>query len=154
MIDWGTFSLFIGTAIILILIPGPDLIFTVTQGMVHGKKAAIVTAFGLSLGNVVHTLAAALGLSFMITTSPVVFTLFKVIGATYLFVLAIQSVRHRHDVLDFDQKDTGSTKGLFFRALVMNVLNPKVAIFFLTFFPQFINYKWYPFKCVCLALFL
>lgn len=142
MLDWGTFSLFIGTAIVLIIIPGPDLIFTVTQGMVHGKKAGIVTALGLSLGNIVHTLAAALGLSLIITTSVVVFTIFKVLGAAYLFFIAVQSIRHRNDALDFSQKDMGSTKGLFFRALVMNVLNPKVAIFFLTFLPQFINYHY------------
>ena len=71
MFDVATLLLFIGTSIILIIIPGPDLIFTITQGMTNGRKAGIVTAMGLSLGNVVHTLAAALGLSLIIKTSVV-----------------------------------------------------------------------------------
>jgi threonine/homoserine/homoserine lactone efflux protein len=71
MFDAATLLLFIGTSIILIIIPGPDLIFTITQEMTNGRKAGIVTAMGLSLGNVVHTLAAALGLSLIIKTSVV-----------------------------------------------------------------------------------
>lgn len=141
MFDLATLLLFIGTAIILIIIPGPDLIFTVTQGMTNGKKAAVITAMGLSLGNVVHTFAAAVGLSLIVKTSPIVFTIFKTLGTIYLFYLAFQAIKHRKESLDLNSQHTKNTSGLFLRGLLMNVLNPKVAIFFLTFLPQFINYE-------------
>ena len=141
MFDMATLLLFIGTAIILIIIPGPDLIFTVTQGMANGKKAAIITALGLSLGNIVHTFAAAIGLSLIIKTSPLVFVVFKTLGTIYLFYIAFQAIKHRKEMIDLNSQNTNHTKGLFLRGLLMNVLNPKVAIFFLTFLPQFINYE-------------
>lgn len=142
MFDLATLILFIGTAIVLIIIPGPDLIFTVTQGMANGKRAAIITAMGLSLGNIVHTLAAALGLSLIIKTSPIVFIVFKTLGTIYLFYLAFQAIKHRKETLDLNVQNSNNTRGLFFRGLLMNILNPKVAIFFLTFLPQFINYQY------------
>ncbi|WP_342046053.1 LysE family translocator [Bacillus sp. OTU530] len=141
MFDAATILLFIGTSIILIVIPGPDLIFTITQGMTNGRKAGIVTAMGLSLGNIVHTLAAALGLSLIIKTSAVVFTIFKSLGAIYLFYLAFQAIKHRKEAIHLHSESNNEPKDLFLRGLLMNILNPKVAIFYLTFLPQFINYK-------------
>lgn len=154
MFDLATLLFFIGTAIILIIIPGPDLIFTVTQGMANGKKAAIVTAMGLSLGNIVHTLAAAFGLSLIIKTSPIVFIIFKSFGAIYLFYIAFQAIKHRKEMVDLNSQNPNNTRGLFFRGLLMNILNPKVAIFFLTFLPQFINYQYgnVPIQMIILGL--
>lgn len=142
MFDITTLLLFIGTSILLIIIPGPDLIFTITQGMTNGKKAAITTAMGLSLGNIVHTLAAALGLSLIIKTSVIAFTIFKTLGAMYLFYLAFQAIKHRKEKIDINPQQNNDTKGLFLRGLLMNILNPKVAIFYLTFLPQFVNCKY------------
>ncbi len=133
--------LFIGTAIILIIIPGPDLIFTITQGMTNGRKAGVVTAMGLSLGNVVHTLAAALGLTLIIKTSVIVFTIFKTAGTIYLLFLAYKAFKHRKEPINLNDSNNHPSKGLFLRGLLMNILNPKVAIFFLTFLPQFVNYQ-------------
>lgn len=90
---------------------------------------------GLSLGNVVHTLAAAPGLSLIIKTSVVVFTIFKMIGAIYLFYLAFQAIKHKKEPVHLDSLNSNDSKGLFLRGLLMNILNPKVAIFFLTFLP-------------------
>ncbi|MGC5325070.1 LysE family translocator [Brevibacillus sp. SYSU BS000544] len=133
--------LFIGASILLILAPGPDLLFTLTQGMTNGRRAGISTALGLSLGNIVHTLAAILGLSLIIKTSALAFTIFKILGAGYLFYLTYQVIKHRKDPIEVSTEPTAQTKGLFLRGFLMNVLNPKVAIFFLTFLPQFINYQ-------------
>jgi threonine/homoserine/homoserine lactone efflux protein len=96
---------------------------------------------GLSLGNIVHTLAAALGLSLIIKTSAVVFTIFKSLGAIYLFYLAFQAIKHRKEAIHLHSESNNESKNLFLRGLLMNILNPKVAIFYLTFLPQFINYK-------------
>lgn len=154
MFDVATLLFFIGTAFILIIIPGPDLIFTITQGMTNGKRAGITTAMGLSFGNIVHTLAAALGLSLIIKTSVIVFTIFKTAGAIYLFYLAFKAIKHRKEPIDINIQKTNDSKGLFQRGLLMNILNPKVAIFFLTFLPQFVNYKsgYVPFQMCILGL--
>ncbi|WNS40734.1 LysE family translocator [Paenibacillus sp. MMS20-IR301] len=136
-----TLWLFIGTSLILILIPGPDLIFTLTQGITNGKKAGVITAMGLSAGNTVHTLAAALGLSLIIKTSVTAFTIFKSLGALYLLYLAYKSIKHRKEALQLDGAAEPDTKGLLLKGVLMNILNPKVAVFFLTFLPQFVNYS-------------
>ncbi|BAB07214.1 LysE family translocator [Halalkalibacterium halodurans] len=141
MFEASTFLLFMGSAIMLIIIPGPDLVFTITQGMTNGRKAGVITAMGLSLGNIVHTLAAVLGLSLIIQTSVVVFTIFKLAGAMYLFYLAYKALKHRKEEIRVNSEKTNDLKGLFLRGLIMNVLNPKVAIFYLTFLPQFVNYQ-------------
>ncbi|MDT3424763.1 threonine/homoserine/homoserine lactone efflux protein [Paenibacillus forsythiae] len=135
-------AMYIGAAVLLILIPGPDLIFAVTQGVTNGRKAGVYTAAGLAMGNIIHTLAAALGLSIIIKTSPLLFILFKVIGAIYLFNLARKSLKFRKAAILLESGEKKNERALLVRGLAMNVLNPKVAIFFLTFLPQFVNYDY------------
>jgi len=132
--------LFITSSIVLILAPGPDIVFLITQGIAKGKKAGIFTSIGLTLGNSVHTLAAALGLSVIFKTSEVAFVLFKTCGALYLFYLAYKAIKHRNDPLTagVDQQGSGH-RGLLLRGFYMNAFNPKVALFFLAFLPQFVN---------------
>ncbi|UQZ36864.1 LysE family translocator [Paenibacillus sp. PK3_47] len=139
MITAANLWLFIGTSIILIMIPGPDLIFTLTQGIANGRRAGVVTALGLSAGNTVHTIAAALGLSLIFQTSAIAFTIFKISGALYLFYLAYKSVKYRKATVEISSSSRQEVKGLFLKGTIMNILNPKVAIFFLTFLPQFVN---------------
>ncbi|WP_246246211.1 LysE family translocator [Paenibacillus lemnae] len=133
---------FVGAAILLILVPGPDLIFAVTQAVTLGKRAGILTAIGLSLGNVVHTLAAALGLSLILKTSAVAFTIFKILAAVYLFYLAYMSFKHRKTPIQMRNGIPQKGVQLLAKGFIMNVLNPKVALFFLTFLPQFVNYSY------------
>ncbi|MEK5237675.1 LysE family translocator [Paenibacillus sp. FSL L8-0470] len=142
MFSIATLFMYLGAAILLILIPGPDLIFAVTQGITNGRKAGVYTAVGLALGNTVHTLAAALGLSIIVKTSPLLFTLFKIAGALYLFNLAYKSLKHRKATLLVNDGEKKDERALLRRGLIMNILNPKVAIFFLTFLPQFVNYDY------------
>lgn len=141
MFDVPTLLLFIGTSMILIMIPGPDLIFTLTQGMSNGKRAGIITAMGLSVGNIVHTVAAAIGLSLIVRTSVLAFTIFKSLGALYLLYLAYKAIKYRKETIDLSSSQKTDNKGLFLKGVLMNILNPKVAIFFLTFLPQFVNYQ-------------
>ena len=142
MFSLSALLLFITSSILLILAPGPDIIFVVTQGITNGKKAGFFTAIGLCLGNSVHTLAAAFGLSIIFKTSEVAFVIFKTLGAFYLFYLAFKAIKHRNDTLTVNT-DSKSVKhsGLLLRGFYMNVLNPKVALFFLAFLPQFVNAK-------------
>ncbi|OAB41286.1 threonine transporter RhtB [Paenibacillus antarcticus] len=154
MFTLSSFLLFIGTSIVLILIPGPDLIFAITQGMTNGRKAGFYTAIGLSLGNIVHTLAAALGLSIIITTSVTAFSIFKWAGALYLFYLSYKAIKYRKNPIQINVAEPKSQRSLLLKGLTMNILNPKVAIFFLTFLPQFVQYKhgYVPLQMIILGL--
>lgn len=147
--------LYISASILLTLAPGPDIIFLITQGIAKGRKAGIFTAIGLTLGNSVHTTAAAFGLSVVFRTSEVAFTAFKIVGALYLFYLAYQAIKHRNNrlIVNTEKKEVNH-KGLLLRGFFMNVLNPKVALFFLAFLPQFVNpaYGSIPLQMVLLGL--
>ena len=142
MITIETLLLFTGASILLALAPGPDIIFVITQGIIKGKKAAIATTLGLSSGVLVHTTAAAFGISIIFKTSALAFTLVKFLGAAYLFYLAFLSFKHRNAPIMINEEGkikSESFKKLYAKGFIMNVLNPKVAIFFLAFLPQFVN---------------
>ncbi|MCC6490217.1 MAG: LysE family translocator, partial [Candidatus Hydrogenedentes bacterium] len=117
--------------------PGPDVVFLVAQGATRGRKAGLFTALGLSAGNLVHTLGAALGLSVVFRTSALAFSAVKFAGAAYLLYLAWKTVGKKpvQPGAAAPMPPRGHT--LFARGFLMNVLNPKVALFFLAFLPQF-----------------
>ena len=124
----------------LTIAPGPDNLFIITQGITRGRKAALLTAIGMIIGVTVHTAAAALGISAILYSSDIAFQILKYAGAAYLFFLAVVTFLHRNEALTF--QENGNTKTaieMFGRGFLMNVLNPKVALFFLAFLPQFVN---------------
>ena len=130
--------LFITASLLLIVAPGPDILFLVTQGVTRGRAAGLATALGLAAGNLVHTLAAALGISVVFRTSSLAFEALKVAGVAYLLYLAVKALRHRGESLSLaGEALAGPGWVLFRRGLLMNILNPKVALFFLAFLPQF-----------------
>ena len=122
---------------LLIIAPGPDVLFLIAQGISRGRKAGLATALGLSAGNLVHTTAAALGVSAIFRASPLAFQAVKWLGAAYLLFLAWKAIRHRHELLSLASGVELEGRTLFWRGFLMNVLNPKVALFFLAFLPQF-----------------
>ena len=129
---------FVTASLLLIVAPGPDILFLITQGVTGGRAAGLSTALGLAAGNLVHTLAAALGVSVIFRTSALAFAALKVAGVAYLLYLAWQALRHRGQLLRLENgAAAGSGLSLFRRGLLMNILNPKVALFFLAFLPQF-----------------
>jgi threonine/homoserine/homoserine lactone efflux protein len=135
-----TLLYFLGASIALSLAPGPDNIFVVTQGIARGRKAAIVTALGMCSGVSVHTTLAAFGISALFYSSLVAFNIIKYAGAAYLLYLAYKTLRER-SAIRLAKADDRSGAALFKRGFIMNVLNPKVAMFFLAFLPQFISPK-------------
>jgi threonine/homoserine/homoserine lactone efflux protein len=140
MIDFYTFWSFLAVSVMLALAPGPDILFVITQGVTRGAKAAVTLACGLSSGVIVHTALAALGVSVVFKTSPMAFFILKIIGAAYLFYLAFQAFVHRNELVRIEsEKNSLSAKKLFIRGFFMNVLNPKVILFFLALFPQFVR---------------
>jgi threonine/homoserine/homoserine lactone efflux protein len=142
MIELQTVLLFMSASALLALSPGPDILFVITQGITRGAKAAVITTAGLTSGVLVHTSAAALGISVIFQTSAIAFSLVKYLGALYLFYLAYQAFKHRADLVRIDTKSTKAHKNLFAKGFLMNVLNPKVSLFFLAFLPQFGSVPW------------
>lgn len=131
-----TFSL--ATAVLAIS-PGPDNIFVLIQSMVHGKRYGFATIAGLMTGCLVHTSLLAFGVSVVIKNNPAVFTGIKVFGALYLLYLAWRVFQADHSIaLETGGLVKKSLVGLFRQGFIMNVLNPKVTIFFLSFFPGFL----------------
>jgi threonine/homoserine/homoserine lactone efflux protein len=141
MIEFQTLFLFMGASALLAITPGPDILYVITLGITRGAKAAVATTLGLTSGVLVHTTAAALGISVIFKTSELAFTIVKFAGALYLFYLAYQAFKHRADLVRIDKaKDSPkSYKNLYIKGFFMNVLNPKVSLFFLAFLPQFVN---------------
>lgn len=134
----STLLYFLAASVALTLAPGPDNIFVMTQGIAHGRKPAIVTALGMCSGVSVHTLAAALGISALFHSSLTAFNVVKYAGAAYLLYLAYKTLKER-STFRLTAADERPAALLFRRGFIMNVLNPKVAMFFLAFLPQFVN---------------
>jgi len=127
---------FIGASVVLCFVPGPDNIFVLTQSAIRGWKVGILTTLGLCSGLIVHTSLVALGVSVIFQTSELAFQGLKIIGACYLVYLAYRATRStKIDLRDSDEPN----KSFYLTGVVMNITNPKVAIFFLVFLPQFVN---------------
>lgn len=139
MISFSLLFSFLGAAIVLSLMPGPDNLFVLAQSLTQNWKAGVYTTFGLCTGLLVHITAAVLGISAIIYQSTVVFTIVKLAGAAYLLYLAWQSFRAKNDPFTINTQSKRSYKDLYKKGILMNVLNPKVSLFFLALLPQFIN---------------
>lgn len=137
MIPPDVVGLFLGASIALALAPGPDNLFVLTQAALQGRWAGIAVTLGLCSGILVHTSAVALGVAALLEASATAFTIVKTIGAVYLLYLAW--LAFRAGAADPSRTPRAPTKksALYARGVVMNVTNPKVAIFFLAFLPQF-----------------
>jgi threonine/homoserine/homoserine lactone efflux protein len=134
----STLFYFLCASVALTVAPGPDNIFVVTQGITRGRRPAIVTALGMCSGISVHTTAAAFGISAVFYSSVIAFNVVKYAGAAYLLYLAYRALRER-SAIRMSPADNRAPGALFRRGFIMNVLNPKVAMFFLAFLPQFVT---------------
>ena len=134
----STIAAFAAASILLLIIPGPAVLYIVNRSVSDGRRAGLAAAVGLSLGNHVHALAAALGLSAVLATSAAAFNTVKWLGAGYLIFVGVRTLMRPPAVIDPDQPGVSSRRS-FTQGVVVNVLNPKVALFFLSFLPQFIH---------------
>src|ERR1700693_5610915 len=134
------FPLFLASGVLLNLTPGPDTAYILGRSIAQGRAAGIASAFGITIGSLFHTCAAALGLSAILATSAVAFGAIKLIGGAYLIFLGITMFLGRRSNLGMPAQFRRSTTTAAFRqGILTNVLNPKVALFFLAFLPQFID---------------
>ncbi len=128
---------FFGASLLLSLIPGPDNIFVLMQSVMHGKKAGLLVVLGLCTGLLVHSSLVALGVAAVFQSSIWAFNALKITGGLYLLYLAVQAFKASNDKIEEDNAPKLTYRQLYVRGIIMNISNPKVAIFFLAFLPQF-----------------
>src|SRR5688572_26387210 len=141
MIDFNTYLLFIGAAVLLVIAPGPDMAYMLARTVAQGRKAGVLAAIGINAGAYVHVAAAVLGLSAILATSSIAFTIVKWVGACYLVWIGIQAIRAKAAPITIENGQSAKLNGaaIFWQGFLSDVLNPKVAVFFLAFLPQFVD---------------
>lgn len=139
MLDTVNLSLFLFTTVMLCLIPGPDMLYVLARSVGQGRKAGIVSAFGFSVGLLVHTCAAALGFSALLMSSAFAYNIVKYLGAAYLIYLGISMLLSKENIGSLATLKQANLMRIFSQAIITNVLNPKIALFFLAFLPQFVD---------------
>ena len=138
MPDASTFAAFAIASLALLVIPGPAVLYTVNRSVSDDRTVGLAAVAGIELGNLVHALAAAAGLSAVLATSATAFNAVKWLGAGYLIVVGVRTLVRRPQPISNDRAAI-SHRRAFGQGIVVNILNPKVALFFLSFLPQFIH---------------
>ncbi|BCS54422.1 LysE family translocator [Geobacter sp. SVR] len=141
MTDFSYWFVFLSTVIILNLSPGPDMIYIMSRTVAHGRNAGFGAALGVCTGALFHVSIAALGLAAILVASPVAFTVAKYVGAAYLIYLGIQAFRSTEGLLRMDDDGIASMtfSQAFRQGVLVDILNPKVSLFFMAFLPQFVR---------------
>ena len=130
---------FLVTSLVVVLIPGTGVIFTVSTGLSQGRRASFFASVGCTLGIVPHLLATVIGLAAIMHTSALAFQVLKYAGVAYLLYLAVITWRDRSSMSTQAVQGKGGASGLVVKAFLLNILNPKLTIFFLAFMPQFVE---------------
>ena len=141
MIDSHRFTLFLGAATLLAIAPGPGMLYVLARTLAGGRREGVLSSLGTFLGGLVHVLAAATGLSIVLATSATAFAVVKYAGAAYLVYLGVRMIISAHRDQDAEvQVPSGQVpRNPFWQGIATEALNPKTAIFFLAFIPQFVS---------------
>lgn len=139
MFDFSTLLTFTAVVIGLFLVPGPAVLLTAARTVQNGRKAGVITGLGLATGDLIHTIFAAVGLSAILMTSAFAFNMVKWAGAFYLFYMGIRAVFAKASQTEMAKASAASAGRIYRQAILAEVLNPKTALFFLAFLPQFVD---------------
>ena len=139
MFDLANISLFLVTAIVILVIPGPAVFYIVARSIEQGRWAGIVSVAGISAATVVHAIAATLGLSAILVSSALAFNIVKYLGAAYLVYLGIRTLMSKQQIRTDIELKKRSVRRLFVEGFIVNLFNPKTVLFFFAFIPQFID---------------
>ena len=137
--DPASLALFLTAALVLLVVPGPAVLYIVSRSVEQGPLAGIVSTLGVAAGTVCHSAAAALGLSALLISSAIAFEVVKYLGAAYLVYLGVRHLATREGASLVHDLGRRALSRIFAEAVVVNVLNPKTALFFLAFLPQFVD---------------
>ncbi len=134
----STLAVFLAASYALAIVPGPAVAYIVNRSLAQGRRAGAVSALGIATGGTVHVIAATVGLSALLASSAIAFSIVKYAGAAYLVFLGWRALRASGSMAEVAVRRSSLTQ-IFRQGLVVNILNPKTALFFLSFFPQFIH---------------
>jgi threonine/homoserine/homoserine lactone efflux protein len=137
--DSSHLALFLSTTLVLLLIPGPAVLYIVAQSVEHGRRAGLTAVGGIHVGSMVHVFAATVGLSALLVSSAVAFSAVKFVGAIYLIFLGVQRLLGRDSGNGISAGNERNLGKIFRQGIVVNILNPKTALFFFAFLPQFVD---------------
>jgi threonine/homoserine/homoserine lactone efflux protein len=139
MPDSTAFSLFLAAAVVLAVTPGPGIFYVLARSIKGGRREGYASAAGTAVGGVFHVVAAALGVSAILAASAEAFTVVKFVGAAYLIYLGVRAITSKDEAVALDGGERRETRRAFLQGITTEVLNPKTALFFLAFIPQFVN---------------
>lgn len=139
MPDSDTWLLVAIASLVLVVIPGPAVIYILTRSISQGRAAGLASAVGVNLGSAIHVVAAVAGLSVILASSAILYSTAKWAGVAYLVWLGIRTLRSRDEAFANPSTEPAALRKIFTQGVVVNVLNPKVAMFFLAFLPQFVD---------------
>ena len=139
MFEPASLMIFIAAAVALLLTPGPAVLYIIARSLEQGRIAGIVSTLGIALASVVHVIFAALGLSALLMQSALAFSIVKYLGAGYLIYLGVRTLLSKAEAHKVDQVESKSLRRIFSQGFIVNLLNPKTALFFLAFLPQFVS---------------
>jgi len=140
MFDWTRFFLFLTAAVMLAIAPGPGMLYVLARSLAGGKREGVLSAFGTFLGGMMHVIAAALGVSIVLAKSAAAFATVKYVGAAYLCFLGVRMILDARKEKTADAVDISPfMRNPLWQGVATEVFNPKTALFFLSFIPQFVN---------------
>ena len=139
MIDSTSLVIFIAASLALLIIPGPAVFYIIARTLEQGRLAGLVSTLGITFASVIHVIFAALGLSALILKSALMFSIIKYLGAVYLVYLGIKTLLGSNQPITRVEVKSLPLSTLFWQGFIVNMLNPKTAIFFLAFLPQFVS---------------
>jgi threonine/homoserine/homoserine lactone efflux protein len=139
MPNWSTLSLFITAALILVFMPGPNTLYIIARSIQQGRLAGLVSSLGIQAGSLFHIAAAALGVSALLLSSAMAFNAIKYAGAAYLIYLGVKTLLTREKLTETKTVEESSLSRAFYQGVVVSLLNPKAALFFFAFLPQFVD---------------
>ena len=137
--EWSSLGLFAVAALVLLLTPGPAVLYIVTRSIDQGKRAGLVSVLGVHVGTLAHILAAAAGISAVLAASATAFSAVKYLGAAYLIYIGVRRLRDRSSIVAPEPGKPKELRRAFLDGVIVNVLNPKTGLFFLAFLPQFVT---------------
>ena len=137
--EWSSLGLFVIAALVLLLTPGPAVLYIVTRSIDQGRRAGLVSVAGVHVGTLAHIFAAAAGISALLAASATAFSIVKYLGAAYLIYIGVRRLLDRRSVTAAAAGEPKRLRRAFLDGVIVNVLNPKTGLFFLAFLPQFVT---------------
>lgn len=139
MPELNNLIIFVLAGLTLNITPGPDMMFVITRSVTESARSGVISSLGIAAGSVFHTLAVAFGLSALLAAVPAAYEVIKYTGAAYLVYLGLKMLLGKQSLKLSDDKKPVKMHSVFLQAIITNIFNPKVALFFLAFLPQFVN---------------